>query len=207
MTTLAARAVADELAAMDPVLARLVDRYGPPRRVRPVPVADRLGALCRMILFQQLAGNAARAIHARFLAALDGEVTAERILATPPEVLAACGLSANKAAAIVDLATHVADGRVTLERAGRQSDEEVESHLVQVRGIGTWTAQLFLLAVLGRPDIWPVGDYGVRVGFGRAFGLATPTPKELLALGERFRPYRSAVARYCWRVADDPGPA
>ncbi len=200
--------VASELAARDPVLAGLVARYGPPRSRRPAPVAERFGALCRMICYQQLAGNAARAIHGRFTAALEERVTPERLLATPPATLAACGLSANKAAAVYDLAAHVADGRVDLRHAGRAADEEVVAQLVQVRGIGPWTAQLFLLAVLGRPDVWPVGDYGVRVGFHRAWSMDhVPTPAELLALGEPFRPHRSAVARYCWLAADDKGPA
>jgi DNA-3-methyladenine glycosylase II len=160
-----------------------------------------------MICYQQLAGNAARAIHGRFVAALGGEVTPEGVLTTAPETLRAAGLSANKLASITDLAAHVADGRVVLRSTRRLGDREVEEHLVRVRGIGPWTAQLFLLAVLGRPDVWPVGDYGVRVGFARAWGLASPpTPKVLERLGEPFRPYRSAVAAYCWQAADDNGP-
>ncbi len=98
----------------------------------------------------------------------------------------------------------MADGRIALERIGRLSDEEVVDHLTQVRGIGPWTAQMFLLGTLGRLDVWPTGDYGVRAGFGRAWGLdGTPGPKELTELGEPFRPYRSLVAWYCWRVVDD----
>jgi 3-methyladenine DNA glycosylase/8-oxoguanine DNA glycosylase len=197
--------VGARLAALDPVLAQLVARYGPPRRRRATPGPARFGALCRMIVFQQLAGRAATVIHGRFVDALDGEVTAARVLAAEPVVLAGCGLSANKAAAIRDLAEHVCDGRVRLEGIGRRTDHDIESHLVQVRGIGPWTAQLFLLAVLGRPDVWPTGDWGVRVGFARAWGLSeVPTPRALLDLGEPFRPYRSAVAGYCWTVADEP---
>jgi DNA-3-methyladenine glycosylase II len=195
------------LAALDPVLARLVAQYGPPRRRRPLPGSQRFGALCRMIVYQQLAGNAAAAIHRRFVDALGGTVTPERVLAASPVILAASGLSANKAAAITDLAVHVADGRVALERIGRLSDDDLEAHLVAVRGIGPWTAQLFMLSVLGRPDVWPVGDLGVRVGFARAWELdEVPTPKELLRMGEPFRPFRSAVAGYCWQVANDRGP-
>ena len=99
----------------------------------------------------------------------------------------------------------MADGRVSLERIGRLSDEEVVDHLTQVRGIGPWTAQMFLLGTLGRLDVWPTGDYGVRAGFGRAWGLAgIPRPEGARpSSGEPFRPYRSLVAWYCWRVVDD----
>jgi 3-methyladenine DNA glycosylase/8-oxoguanine DNA glycosylase len=157
-----------------------------------------------MIVYQQLAGRAAATIHGRFVAAVGGEVTPATVLAASPETLAACGLSRAKAASIVDLADQVASGRIALERIGRLSDEEVVDHLVQVRGIGPWTAQMFLLDTLGRLDVWPTGDYGVRAGFGRAWGLPdTPSPKELEVLGKPFRPYRSLVAWYCWRVVDD----
>ena len=105
------------------------------------------------------------------MAALGGAVTPERVLASSPETLAGCGLSGAKAASIRDLAERVADGRVRLDRIGRLSDEAVVEHLVQVRGIGPWTADMFLLSVLGRLDVWPVGDYGVRVGFARSWGL------------------------------------
>jgi DNA-3-methyladenine glycosylase II len=105
-----------------------------------------------------------------------------------------------------DLAAHVADGRLALDRAGRLSDDELEAQLVQVRGIGPWTAHMFLLFTLQRLDVWPVGDFGVRSGYGIAYGMTEPpTAKELLALGERFRPYRSVAAWYCWRVLDSPG--
>jgi DNA-3-methyladenine glycosylase II len=130
-------------------------------------------------------------------------VSPEAVLATTPEVLAACGLSGAKAASIRDLALKVDDGEVALDRIGRLSDEQVVEHLTRVRGIGPWTAQMFLMSTLGRLDVWPVGDYGVRAGFGRAWALeGTPTPKELEVLGEPFHPYRSLVAWYCWRVVD-----
>lgn len=193
-----------ELAAVDPVLAALVARHGPARLGHRVPAGTRFAVLTRSILYQQLARQAARAIHARFVAALGGEVTPARVLATPPDVLAGCGLSRAKAAAIADLAAKVASGQVSLERIGRLPDEEVVAHLVQVRGIGVWTAEMFLLSSLGRLDVWPVGDFGVRAGYAAAWGLVEPpSPKELTALGERFRPYRSVVAWYCWRAADE----
>jgi 3-methyladenine DNA glycosylase/8-oxoguanine DNA glycosylase len=197
------------LASLDPVLAGLIDRHGRPPARRPVRADRRFESLAEMIVFQQLAGRAAATIHGRLVLALGGEVTPAAVLSSSDELLASCGLSRAKAASIRDLAEQVSDGRISLERIGRLSDEAIVDHLTQVRGIGPWTAQMFLLATLGRLDVWPTGDYGVRAGFGRAWRLGgTPTPQELDDLGEPFRPYRSLVAWYCWRVADErPGPA
>jgi 3-methyladenine DNA glycosylase/8-oxoguanine DNA glycosylase len=192
------------LGTCDPVVADLIERHGlPPLRPR-VPSPRRFDALARSILYQQLAGKAAAAIHARFAAALGGTATAESVLAAPPGLLTSCGLSRAKAAAICDLAEHVVDGRVSLDRIGRLPDEVVIEQLVQVRGIGRWTAEMFLLGTLGRLDVWPSGDFGVRVGFAYAWKLPdVPSPQDLGALGDPFRPYRSLVAWYCWRAADD----
>jgi 3-methyladenine DNA glycosylase/8-oxoguanine DNA glycosylase len=188
----------------DPALAVLIEEHGPPPRRKPVPVGRRFGSLAEIIVYQQLAGNAAAAIHGRFESALGGTVSPEAVLAAPPAVLTSSGLSGSKAASIRDLAERVASGEIALDRMGRLSDEAVVEHLTRVRGIGPWTAHMFLLGTLGRLDVWPVGDYGVRAGFGRAWGMAEiPTPKELMPLGEPFRPYRSLVAWYCWRVVDD----
>ena len=197
------------LASLDPVLADLVDRHGPPPVRRPVRADRRFESLAEIIVYQQLAGRAAATIHGRFVRALDGVVTPEAVLSSSDQLLASCGLSRAKAASIRDLADQVAGGRISLERIGRLSDEEVVDHLTQVRGIGPWTAQMFLLGTLGRLDVWPTGDYGVRAGFGRAWDLEeTPTAKELVELGAPFRPYRSLVAWYCWRVVDErPGAA
>ncbi len=193
------------LGARDPTMAALVARHGPPPAIRRTPAGDRFAAIARAIVYQQLAGAAARAIHGRFVAALEGRVTPEGVLALTPDVLAGCGLSRSKAASIRDLAEQTSAGALGLDRIGRLSDEEVVGHLTQVRGIGPWTAQMFLLGTLGRLDVWPVGDYGVRAGFARAWGLAeVPGQRELEPLGEPFRPYRSVVAWYCWRVMDDP---
>jgi len=193
-----------ELSAADPVLAGLVVRHGPPPSRRRVPVDRRFGDLARNIVYQQLAGRAAASIHGRFVDALEGEVCPERVLATPEPVLRACGLSGSKAASIRDLAAKVAGGEVALDRIGRLSDADVVTHLTVVRGVGPWTAQMFLMSTLSRLDVWPVGDYGVRAGFAKAWGLgAVPAPKELEVAGDRFRPYRSLVSWYCWRAADE----
>ncbi len=191
------------LAGRDPVLASLVDRHGPPPRRRPVRSSDRFAALAEIIVYQQLAGKAAATIHGRFESAMGGAVTPEVVLASAPDLLASTGLSRAKAASIRDLAEKVVTGEVALERIGRLSDDEVIDHLTRVRGIGPWTAQMFLLGTLGRLDVWPTGDYGVRAGFAAAWGLSDiPTSAELSALGEPFAPYRSLVAWYCWRVLD-----
>ena len=197
----------DILSERDPVLRRLVAQGGP-FQVDP-PAETHFAALVRAILYQQLAGAAARAIHGRLIASLDGEVTPERLLSLPPETLRTAGLSANKAASMRDLATKVLDGSVVLDPAvlPGQRDEEVVAMLTGVRGIGTWTAQMFLMFQLLRLDVWPTGDLGVRKGFGLAWGMPTPTPKQLEALGEPYRPYRSVVAWYCWRAAELYGGA
>ena len=201
-----ARVVDEALAILvtkDPVLAGLVDVHGPAPYRRPVRASDRFAALTEIIIFQQLAGKAAASIHGRLVSALGGEVTPESVLAVDPGVLAQCGLSGAKAASIRDLAEKVVSGQIALDRIGRLADEAVADHLCQVRGIGPWTADMFLLGTLGRLDVWPTGDYGVRAGFARAWSLPeVPTPKELALLGVPFRPYRSLVAWYCWRAAD-----
>ncbi len=169
-----------------------------------MPVAHRFADLAETIVYQQLAGKAAASIHGRFVEALGGAVTPEGVLAAAPALLASCGLSRAKATSIRDLAEQVVTGRILLDRIGRLPDDAVVEHLTQVRGIGPWTAQMFLIGALGRLDVWPVGDYGVRAGFARGWGLdSIPTPKQLLELGEPFRPYRTLVAWYCWRVVDD----
>ena len=181
---------------------RLVADAGPPR-VRP-PAETHFGALVRAVVYQQLAGPAAAAIHGRLIAALGDEVTAKRLLSLPTGTLRSVGLSANKAASLQDLAAKVLDGTVVLDPAGlrRESDAEVVARLSAVRGIGKWTAEMFLMFQLRRLDVWPTGDLGVRKGFGLAWEIPTPTAKQLEPLGDPYRPYRSVVAWYCWRAAE-----
>ena len=193
------------LAEKDPVVASMFERYGPMRVGRGVPVARRFEMLAQTIAYQQLAGRAAATIWSRVEALIEGPFEPHAVLSLDPALLRSAGLSGATTAAVLDLAEHVADGRLQLDRLGRLHDEQVIEQLVAVRGIGPWTAQMFLMNELGRLDVWPTGDLGVRVGFARAFGLgAVPTPAELLSHGERFRPHRSIVAWYCWRVTDDP---
>jgi DNA-3-methyladenine glycosylase II len=198
---------ARELASRDRVLARMLKTHGVPDLRRGRPRRPHFAELCRMICYQQLAGRAAAAIHGRFEALFDGAPTPEAVLETPVETLRSAGLSAAKTASISDLAEKVVEGFVELDRMSRLSDEKVVKELVLVRGIGEWTAHMFLMFQLGRLDIWPVLDYGVRAGFTIMFGLPEArTPKELQDEGDRFRPYRSLVAWWCWRAADTVTP-
>lgn len=190
------------LAALDPEMAKLVARYGPVRFRWGVKLPY-FAALARSITFQQLAGKAAAAIWGRVERACDGELTAEKLLRKRAPTLRACGLSAGKIASIKDLAKKVDAGEIELSRFPRLRDEEIVEQLVTVRGIGEWTAQMFLMFQLDRPDVWPVLDYGVRKGYSRIYGHEPMlTPKQLAPHGERFKPFRSFAAWYCWRVLD-----
>jgi DNA-3-methyladenine glycosylase II len=191
-------AATDQVAARDPVLARLVARVGPITH-RPRDPDGPFGALVRAIVYQQLAGRAAQAIHGRLRTAVGEALTPETLTATSDSVLRAAGLSANKLASLRDLAAKVTDGTVVLTRTSRRTDEELIAGLITVRGIGRWTAEMYLMFQLRRLDVWPVDDLGVRQGYALAWQLdPPPTSKQLEPLGDRFRPYRSIVARYCW---------
>ena len=200
------RAVIEGCAALvrqEPRFAPIVDAIGPadPRGGRPR--RSHFAELVRAICYQQLAGAAARTIHGRLEAALGDEVTPERVIALPPETMRAAGLSANKAASIRDLADKVLAGEVELDRVSKLSDDEIVGELVLVRGIGRWTAEMFLIFQLGRLDVWPVDDLGVRKGYGMLFAMREPpTARQLQPLGDPLRPYRSLAAWYCWRAAD-----
>jgi DNA-3-methyladenine glycosylase II len=199
---LSPRAAAEQLAERDPVIARLVAEAGLPSF--PVPKETHFGTLVRAITYQQLAGNAARAIHGRLLDALGGEATPEALLRLSDESLRAVGLSRAKVASLRDLSANVLDGNVLLgpRQLAHQSDAEIAARLTSVRGIGRWTAEMFLMFQLRRLDVWPTGDLGVRRGYGLAWNVPTPTAKELDLLGELYHPYRSIVAWYCWRAVE-----
>jgi 3-methyladenine DNA glycosylase/8-oxoguanine DNA glycosylase len=188
-----------------------VAAVGPPELDRRRGLSH-FGALCRSIVFQQLAGRAAAAIFGRFVAAVTGGseaagLTAERVLAVPEEALRGAGLSAAKTRSIRALAEATSSGVVPLHDVEALPDEELIARLSTVPGIGRWTAEMFLIFQLGRLDVWPVGDLGVRKGYAAAWGLPeVPTPKELTAYGETFRPYRSVAAWYCWRAVDTVVP-
>jgi DNA-3-methyladenine glycosylase II len=187
------------VAAADPALAALIRTVGPIRH-RPLNPDGHFGALARAIVFQQLAGPAANAIHGRFRALVPGPLDASALMALSDEDLRAAGLSKAKVASLRDLSAKVLDGTVVLG-GPRVPDEEIVARLVTVRGIGRWTAEMYLMFELRRLDVWPVDDLGVRQGYGLIWGLEPPPiPTRLEPLGERFRPYRSVVARYCWEA-------
>jgi len=187
------------LIAADPAMESIVNAAGP-MELRP-PESDYFNALVRSIVFQQLAGKAALAIHRRFTAIFEGDPTAEAVLQAEEAALRGCGLSGNKMSAIVDLARKTSDGTVPLDEIEALDDEEIIARLTNVRGVGRWTAEMFLIFQLRRPNVWPVDDFAVRKGYAIIHRLAdAPTPKELRVLGEIYHPVRSAAAWYCWRA-------
>ncbi len=207
----AVAAATDELAGRDPALARLVAAAGPCRLAVRRELTH-FGSLCRSITFQQLAGKAAATIFGRFVAVATGggepiDLTPEGVLACSEESLRAAGLSAAKTRSIRALSERAASGELPLDDVESLGDEELIERLSAVPGIGRWTAEMFLIFQLGRLDVWPVGDLGVRKGYATAWGLpAPPTPKELAVYGDAFRPYRSVAAWYCWRAVDTVVP-
>jgi len=196
------------LSAADPELAALIERVGPPG-LAPPRRPEPFRALLRAIVYQQLAGSAAAAIHARVLALFgDAGPDPEGLAGASDEALRGAGLSRNKLAALRDLARAARDG--TLPRAddlAGMPDGEIIRLLSGIRGVGRWTVEMLLIFELGRPDILPVHDLGVRKGFRNLRALdALPAPRELAAHGERWRPYRSVAAWYLWRAAEGAGP-
>ena len=195
------------LRASHPRMAELIARA---RRYNITPTVSirPFDALAESIAYQQLSGKAAATIFGRVRALYPKRkwLDPEQLLATPDETLRAAGLSRAKTAALKDLAAKTIDGTVPAGRALiRMSDDEIVTRLTAVRGIGRWTVEMLLLFDLGRPDVWPVDDYGVRKGFAKTFGRRKlPTPKQLMKLGEKWRPYRSVAAWYFWRALDKP---
>ncbi len=193
------------LSTGDKRLAELIlrsSRY----EIEPNPKVRAFDALAESIAYQQLSGKAAATIWKRVRAIFPKRkfLDPNLVLETPDETLRAAGLSRSKVAALKDLAAKTIDGTVPTARAmAKMTDDEIVERLIQVRGIGRWTVEMLLIFDLGRPDVWPVHDYGVRKGFAKIFGKRKlPTPKQMAKHGERFAPYRSALAWYCWRALD-----
>jgi DNA-3-methyladenine glycosylase II len=199
------------LRTADPVLAQLIEAVGPlgdARDGRPER-EDHYGALVRSITGQQLSVLAARAIYGRLTARFDGRApTPQEILADDPEELrAAAGLSRAKVSYLRSLAEHVLSGELELARLDDLPDEEVIAELVAVKGLGLWTAQMFLMFHLERPDVLPVGDLGIRRAIERAYGLdGLPDAPTMEEIAEPWRPHRTLACRYLWRSLDnEPG--
>jgi len=189
----------------DPRLGALMSRAGP-FTMRPQPTQSLFSALMRSIVYQQLTGKAAETILGRAIQACGPArfPTPRQVLAVPPERLRQAGLSTAKTAAVRDLAAKTLDGTVpSLARIRRMEDEEIIQRLTQVRGIGRWTVEMLLMFRLGRPDVFPVTDLGVRKGFGLVFTRGKlPEPASMLRRGERWRPYRSVASWYLWRALE-----
>ncbi len=193
------RAVA-HLSQADPLLRGIIERVGPCRIPRRPP---EFSSVARAIVFQQLNGKAAARIFERLLQAVGGRLTPQTVLRTPSRKLRAAGLSAQKASYMRDLASHTAQGKIRFRRMPKLSDQEVIEVLTQVKGIGVWTAQMFLLFALRRPDILATGDYGVRASIQKTYGLAQlPTPRQVEEIARPWRPYASAACWYLWRSVD-----
>jgi DNA-3-methyladenine glycosylase II len=188
----------------DPILGGVIDRVGP-YRAEVRRTGTHYDALVRSIVFQQLSGKAAGTIHRRFLALYPGKrARAELVLESSEEHLRGAGLSRQKIGYLRDLSTRVADKSLPLAHLGRLPDDEIIDHLVQVKGIGRWTVQMFLMFRLGRPDVLPELDLGVQNAIQRAYGLKKrPTPKDVLRIGAKWRPYASVASWYLWRSLEN----
>jgi 3-methyladenine DNA glycosylase/8-oxoguanine DNA glycosylase len=168
-----------------------------------MPVARRFGSVAESIAYQQLHGKAAASIWGRVLRLVGDPVTPDGVLAVSVGELRGCGLSGSKVVSLMELSEATLAGTVPFQRFGRMDDAAVIAALSSVRGIGPWTAQMFLMFSLARLDVWPTGDFGVASGFAAAWGLPErPTPKQLADLGAPFAGVRSLVAWYCWRATE-----
>ena len=196
---------AAELSAADPRLGEVIERVGPCRML-PDTHGTHFDAIAKSIVYQQLSGKAAATIYGRFVE----RVGSGGALPTPDEVvvheiavLRECGLSTAKTAAVRDLAAHVLDGRLPVDHFDEMSDDDIVESLVQVRGIGPWTAQMFLMFRLGRPDVLPVLDLGVKKGAQRIHRLRKlPDEAKLEKLARPWKPWRSVASWYCWRATE-----
>jgi DNA-3-methyladenine glycosylase II len=192
----------------DPVLAKVIARVGP-CRLEQRRTGTHYDALVRSIVFQQLSGKAAGTIHRRFSELYPKKrPRAELVLKTDDASLRGAGLSRQKIGYLRDLSARVVDGTLPLAHLGRLSDDSIIEHLVQVKGIGRWTVQMFLMFRLGRPDVLPELDLGIQSAIQRAYGLAKrPTPKEVVVIGETWRPYATVASWYLWRSLENGAAA
>jgi DNA-3-methyladenine glycosylase II len=184
----------------DSVMAGIVDRVGACLIATREPTFE---TLARSITFQQLSGKAAGTIFGRLQKAVGRRFTAAAFLRLTEEEMRACGLSRQKIASLTDLAEHVADRRINFKKLADMTDDEIIATLSQVRGVGVWTVQMFLIFALGRPNVMPIGDLGVRTAIKKAYGLTTvPKPADLLEITQKWHPYCSFATWYLWRSLD-----
>jgi DNA-3-methyladenine glycosylase II len=193
------------LSKVDPVMRRLIQAVGP-FALKPQIRRSPFESLARAIAYQQLHDKAAESILKRFMALFPGRrfPQPDELLAASTRAIRRSGFSRAKVAALRDLATKALDGTVPKSRViKRLDDDAIVERLIEVRGVGRWTVEMLLIFQLGRPDVLPIDDFGVRNGFRIAYGRRTlPTPKDVLRYGERWKPYRTAAAWYLWRAAD-----
>lgn len=199
------RAAVRHLKRADPVMARIITQVGPCRFGRQTDHSH-FHHLTRAIVYQQLSGKAAATIHRRYLELFGGRSPeAEDVLAQAESALRACGLSTQKTRYVRDLAAHVRDATLPLDRVHAMPDDEVIAALTQVKGIGRWSAQMFLMFRLGRPDVLPDGDLGIQNAIRRAWALRTaPTPKRVRKIGAPWSPWATIASWYLWRSIDGP---
>ena len=199
-------AASKHLSKVDRVLARVIRQVGPVNITPPKGVSPFM-SLVRAVAYQQLTGKAAATILGRVVALYPGKKfpTPQDLLATPNRKLRGAGFSWAKVEAVKDIAAKTVEGVIppTTRALLKLSDADIIERLTSVRGVGTWTVEMMLISTLGRPDVWPVTDFGVRKGLALLYKLKDlPTPKEALAFGERWKPHRSAAAWYLWRACD-----
>ena len=199
------------LGGADDVLPRVIEVVGPPKLPEPSPTAFQ--ALARSIVFQQLSGKAAGTILGRLIALFreaDDSIhgffpTSEQLLAADEETLRSAGVSRQKAASLHDLAAHFADGQLSTDQFTSWGDDEIIAHLTRVRGVGVWTAQMFLMFQLLRPDVLPTADVGLNRAMQRLYGLdAPPKPPEIEEIGAPWHPWATIACWYLWRSEDVP---
>ncbi|MGC2661638.1 MAG: DNA-3-methyladenine glycosylase [Bryobacteraceae bacterium] len=196
------KAAIRHLTQSDPILAQIIGQVGPFLFSVRKPTFE---TLARSITFQQLSGKAAKTIFDRVRKATGRRFTPTAFLKLTPEQLRACGLSRQKIASLTDLAERTVRKEIDFRKLPLMTDEEVIGQLSQVRGVGVWTAQMFLIFALERLDVMPTGDLGIRNAVQRAYGLTTvPKPADLLELCEKWRPYCSVASWYLWRSLDGP---
>jgi len=181
----------------DPILSEIIDRVGEYQIIFHDPDFE---SLARSIVYQQLSGRVASVIFGRLMKAVGGKLTPETVLKLRPSRMRTLGLSGQKTAYIRDLARHTRDGRVVFDELTGLSDAEVIERLTQVKGIGVWTAHMFLIFALRRTDVLPIGDLGIRSAIRKAYGMAElPQAAEMEAMAERWRPYCTVASWYLWR--------
>jgi DNA-3-methyladenine glycosylase II len=199
------RKAINHLKKVDPVMATVIEVVGK-CTLEPRAEWTHFDALLRSIVYQQLSGKAAATIHGRVLALIgDGAEAPTRIVATTHEAFRSAGLSTQKAKYVRNLAEHVLDGSLPIDSLHELNDDEIIAALTQVKGIGKWSAQMFLMFRLGRPDVLPDLDLGVQKGIQKAYKLRKlPTPKQVLRRGAKWAPYRTVAAWYMWRILEMP---